>query len=83
MCLFYQWLDYYAGVAFKGTVRESLKKINQDELMVSFNQIMRSIYKEENKNKIDFNAFFNRLRTEINRTEKNQSSFFLVDLKLN
>lgn len=56
MGLFYRWLDLYGGVGFKGSVRESLKLMDQSGLAVIFNESMVSIY-GANKDEVDINLF--------------------------
>jgi len=83
MGVIYQWLDYYGGSAFKGTVRESLKGFNKIQLMAVFNNIMRAIYAKENNSEIDLKLFFNHLSKQLKKEKQLKKLSLYVDLKLN
>lgn len=83
MGLFYCWLDLYGGVGFKGSVRESLKLMDQAELAIAFNESMASIY-GANKAKVDINLFARRFFKVLKTTGRPPGIIHLdVDLKLN
>ena len=83
MGLFYRWLDLYGGVGFKGTVRESLKLMDQAELAIVFSECMASIY-GANKATVDINLFSRQFFKVLKIAGRPPGIIHLdVDLKLN
>ena len=82
--LFYQWLDHYGGDAFECSIRESLDKLDQEELTMSFKEIMQSVFSEQKGSSVDIKRFADQFVSEL---KKNSSQTILghlsVDLKLN
>ncbi len=82
--LLYQWLDCYGGDAFEGSIRESLDKLDQEKLTMSFKEIMQSIFSEQKGSGVDIKRFADQFVSEL---KKNSSQTILghlsVDLKLN
>ena len=83
--LFYQWLDYYGGEHFQGSIRAFLIEMNHDKLSLLFNNIMQSIYTSNPKdNKTELMDFANQLFKESKKL--NQPNVFNrrpVELRLN
>ena len=84
IALFYRWLDNFAGESFKGSVREQLKEFEQQELMVSFKDIMQAIYASEKSSSIDLKLFASQFIDALEKKDRQSGAGILsVDLKLN
>jgi hypothetical protein len=87
--LFYQWLDNYGGMSFRGSVSAGLNKINRAELSEAFRKIMRTLYTPDkntpDKNAdIDFNMFANQFINELEKLNQPDGfNRFSIKLKLN
>jgi hypothetical protein len=82
--LFYKWLDNYAGNQFHGSVRQLLGNMNQAQLAVEFDGIMRSIYAENNGNKIDLKNFSKQFVKQMKMLKRpDDYSRWAIELKLN
>jgi len=82
--LLYQWLDFYADSNYKGSIHQSLQKLDQIELTNEFKSIMQSIYAETKNNNIDLKFFADQFisKLDLNKS-KSILSLLRVDLKLN
>ena len=84
MTIFYLWLGNYAGDAFDGSIRESLNKLNQEELTTMFENVMQSIYAREKDDKVDLMVFASQFISELKKNDSQTIfSHLPVDLKLN
>jgi len=84
IAIFYRWLDNFAGESFKGSVREQLKEFEQQDLMVSFKDIMQAIYASEKSNSIDLELFASQFIDALEKKGRQSGAgIFSVDLKLN
>jgi hypothetical protein len=82
--LFYNWLDNYAGDHFQGSVRQFFNKQDQDQLSTAFDGIMRSVYMENDDNRIDLKKFANLYIHELRRSEHPDGvNRWAIELKLN
>jgi hypothetical protein len=82
--LFYNWLDNYAGDHFQGSVRQFFNKQDQDQLSTSFDGIMRSVYMENDGNRIDLKKFAKLYIHELRRSEHpDGGNRWAIELKLN
>ena len=82
--IFYRWLDNFAGESFKGSAREQLKELEQDDLFASFKDIMQAIYASEKSNSIDLKLFASQYIDALEKKgRQSKVSLLSVDLKLN
>jgi len=84
VAIFYRWLDNFAGESFKGSVREQLKEFEQQDLMVSFKDIMQAIYAAEKSSSIDLELFASQFIDALEKKSRQSGAGILsIDLKLN
>jgi hypothetical protein len=82
--LFYQWLDNYGGMSFRGSVSAGLNKINRAELSDAFRKIMRTLYTPDKNADIDFKIFANQFISELEKLDQPDGfNRFSIELKLN
>ena len=82
--IFYRWLDNFAGVSFRGSVRAQLKAFEQVDLVTAFTDIMRAIYSSEKSNSIDLKLFTSQYIAALEKKSRQSNvSLLSVDLKLN
>jgi hypothetical protein len=82
--LFYQWLDNYGGMSFRGSVSAKLNEINRAELSDAFRKIMRTLYSPDKNADIDFKMFANHFINELAKLDQPDGfNRFSIELKLN
>ncbi len=82
--LLYKWLDNYGGDRFQGSVRQHLSKSNHVQLATIFDNVMRSIYTEDDDNKVDLQQFSSKTVKQMKMLKRPHNyNRWAIDIKLN